>query len=58
MAEYRFFHAARADLLRRLGRAPEAIAAYDRALGLGPNGAERAFLQARRREVAARATAG
>jgi RNA polymerase sigma-70 factor, ECF subfamily len=58
MAEYRFFHAARADLLRRLGRSADAVAAYDRALALAPNGPERAFLERRRREVAARASAG
>ena len=58
MAEYRFFHAARADLLRRLGRREEAIAAYDRALALAPNEPERAFLEGRRREVAVQGAAG
>jgi RNA polymerase sigma-70 factor (ECF subfamily) len=58
MAWYRFFHAARADLLRRLGRDAEAAAAYDRALALAPNGPERTFLEERRREVAVRGSAG
>jgi RNA polymerase sigma-70 factor, ECF subfamily len=58
MAWYRFFHAARADLLRRLGRDAEAAAAYDRALALAPNGPERMFLERRRREVAVSGSAG
>jgi RNA polymerase sigma-70 factor, ECF subfamily len=58
LADYRFLHAARADMLRRLGRTGEALAAYDRALALGPNGAERAFLTARRQATALAATAG
>jgi RNA polymerase sigma-70 factor (ECF subfamily) len=45
---YHAFHATRADLLRRLGRADEAAAAYDRAIGLTANPAERALLTARR----------
>lgn len=52
LADYRHLHAARADLLRRLGRADEATAAYERALALGPNEAERAFLERRLRELA------
>ena len=43
--DYRYLHSARADLLRRLGRADEARAAYERALELAPNEAERAFLE-------------
>jgi RNA polymerase sigma-70 factor, ECF subfamily len=58
MEEYRFLHATRADLLRRLERWAEAADAYDRALELAANEPERAFLALRRREVAARATAG
>ena len=58
MAEYRFFHGARAELLRRLGRTADALAAYDRALALGPNQAEAAFLAARRQATIAAATAG
>ena len=49
--EYHLLHAARADLLRREGRTAEAAAAYDRALALATNAAERRFLQARLRET-------
>ena len=45
---YQPFHATRADLLRRLGRTHEAGAAYDAALTLTTNAAERRFLTARR----------
>ena len=48
---YPYLHAARADLLRRLERWTEAEAAYRRALELTSNGAERAFLEGRLREV-------
>jgi RNA polymerase sigma-70 factor, ECF subfamily len=41
---YYLFHAARADLLRRLGRDQEAAAAYGTARDLTTNPAERAFL--------------
>ncbi|CAN5710519.1 sigma-70 family RNA polymerase sigma factor [soil metagenome] len=41
---YHLFHAARADLLRRLGCKPEAADAYARALVLATNPAERGFL--------------
>ena len=54
MAEYRFFHATRADFLRRLGRWSEAAIAYERALGLATNGPERAFLRRRIDEVRSR----
>jgi RNA polymerase sigma-70 factor (ECF subfamily) len=47
---YHYFHAARADLLRRLKR-PEAAQAYERALALAGNAAERAFLERRLTEV-------
>jgi len=47
LEEYRHFHSARADLLRRLGRRDEARTAYERALMLGPTEAERAFLERR-----------
>ena len=43
--------AVRADLLRRLGRASAAVAAYDRAIARTPNAVERAHLERRRREV-------
>ena len=42
------FHAIRADLLRRLGRRSEAALAYEKAIELAENAAERAFLQRRR----------
>jgi RNA polymerase sigma-70 factor (ECF subfamily) len=41
---YYLFHAIRADLLRRLGRWGEASAAYEAALALSTNAAERAHL--------------
>ena len=44
LAGYHPFHAARADLLRRLGRHGEAEDAYARAAELAPTEAERAFL--------------
>ena len=49
---YHAFHAARADLLRRLGRGAEARTAYDRAIGLAGNTAEAAYLTRRRDELA------
>ena len=49
---YHAFHAARADLLRRLGRGGESRAAYDRAIGLAGNPAERAYLTRRRNQLA------
>jgi RNA polymerase sigma-70 factor (ECF subfamily) len=48
---YQPFHAARADLLRRVGRGIEAVVAYRRALALTKNVASRRFLQGRLREV-------
>ncbi|MEV6368811.1 DUF6596 domain-containing protein [Micromonospora musae] len=48
---YHAFHAARADLLRRLGRGAESRAAYDRAIGLAGNSAERAYLTRRRDQL-------
>jgi RNA polymerase sigma-70 factor (ECF subfamily) len=42
--EYQPYHAARADLLARAGRAVEAVAAYDRAIELTTNPTERTFL--------------
>jgi RNA polymerase sigma-70 factor (ECF subfamily) len=44
---YHLLHAARADLLRRLGRHEEAVAAYRRALDLATSPVERAFLEGR-----------
>ena len=48
---YHLFHAARADLLRRLERREEAGAAYRRALELVTNPAERDFLERRLAEL-------
>ena len=44
---YHLFHSARADLLRRLGRRDEAAAAYERALDLAAQPADRRFLERR-----------
>ncbi|MBX3285466.1 MAG: RNA polymerase sigma factor, partial [Actinobacteria bacterium] len=48
LADYHLFHATRADLLVRLGRAAEAADAYDAALALATNPAEQRFLADRR----------
>jgi RNA polymerase sigma-70 factor, ECF subfamily len=48
---YHLFHATRADLLRRLDRPSEAASAYDAALALVTNGAERRLLEERRRSL-------
>ena len=48
---YHLLHAARADLLRRLGRTDQAIAAYRQALALAQQGADRQFLQKRLEEL-------
>jgi RNA polymerase sigma-70 factor (ECF subfamily) len=48
---YHLLPAARADLLRRLGRFDEAAVAYNEALGLVGNDAERRFLERRLAEV-------
>ena len=45
--DYHLIHAARADLLRRLGRKAEAIDAYERALDLNLQEPERRFLSRR-----------
>lgn len=47
LADYRYLHAARADLLRRIGRREQAAEAYRRALELTTNPAERRFLDDR-----------
>jgi RNA polymerase sigma-70 factor, ECF subfamily len=47
LADYRYFHSTRADLLRRLGRDDEARAAYTRAIELTQPGPEQRFLQRR-----------
>ncbi|HSC84659.1 MAG TPA: RNA polymerase sigma factor [Pseudomonas sp.] len=51
LADYHLAHAARADLNRRLGRTGEARAAYQRALELSQQGADRQFLERRLAEL-------
>ena len=51
LAGYPYYHSARADLLRRLGRSAEAIAAYRDALALTTNEVERGFLGRRIAEL-------
>jgi RNA polymerase sigma-70 factor (ECF subfamily) len=51
LGNYHLAHAARADLCRRLGRAAEARAAYELALGLTRQEPERRFLQRRPNEL-------
>lgn len=48
---YHAFHAAHADLLRRVGRSVEARAAYNAAIRLAGNPAERAYLRRRRDQL-------
>jgi RNA polymerase sigma-70 factor (ECF subfamily) len=50
---YHLLHAARADLLRRVGSPAEAAKSYARALALVTNDAERRFLERRLRDVEA-----
>jgi RNA polymerase sigma-70 factor (ECF subfamily) len=49
--DYHLLHAARADMLRRLGSHDEAAASYEAALKLAVNDGERRFLERRLREV-------
>ena len=51
LAGYHVYHAIRADLLRRLGRAGEAAAAYDAALARTANAAEQDFLRRQRDQL-------
>ena len=51
LRRYHLLHAARADMLRRLGRDAEAVAAYRRAHELAANPVERAFLERRLAEL-------
>jgi RNA polymerase sigma-70 factor, ECF subfamily len=51
LAGYHAYHAARADLLRRLGRGQESRAAYDKAIELAGNTAETAYLTRRRDQL-------
>ena len=53
LRDYHLYHAARADLLRRLGRNPEAAAAYREALRRVGNEVERAYLARRLAQVSA-----
>jgi RNA polymerase sigma-70 factor, ECF subfamily len=52
LPQYHLLHAARADLLERLGRDTEAVSAYEEAMGLTENAAERDLLDRRRRQLA------
>ena len=58
LEDYPYFHAARADLLRRLERRSEAADAYRRAVALTDNGPERAFLERRLDEMTSRPAGG
>jgi RNA polymerase sigma-70 factor, ECF subfamily len=51
LAGYHAYHAARADLLRRMGRSQESRAAYDKAIELAGNTAETAYLTRRRDQL-------
>ena len=51
LQEYHLAHAARAELCRQLGRPQQARAAYQIALGLTAQGAERRFIERRLREL-------
>ena len=51
LTDYQPTHAARADLCRRLGRAADAHAAYERALALTEQGPQRRYLQQRLDEL-------
>jgi len=53
LENYHLYHAARADFLERLGRTAEAVQAYDVALRLVTNDAERAHLRQRREHLTA-----
>jgi RNA polymerase sigma-70 factor, ECF subfamily len=52
LSDYRYLHSTRGDLLRRLGRRQEAREAYQRALELASDEAERRFLERRLSELA------
>ncbi|HEV2349638.1 MAG TPA: RNA polymerase sigma factor [Terriglobia bacterium] len=51
LQSYHLYHAARADILRRLGRPQESAEAYRQALGLTGNAVERRFLRRRLAEL-------
>jgi RNA polymerase sigma-70 factor (ECF subfamily) len=52
LGQYHLFYAARADILRRLGRRPEAFEAYEQALRFSVNRVEREYLRRRLSELA------
>jgi RNA polymerase sigma-70 factor (ECF subfamily) len=54
LLDYQLAHSARGDLLRRLGRTSEAVAAYRRALDLATQAPAKRFLLRRIRELARR----
>jgi RNA polymerase sigma-70 factor, ECF subfamily len=56
LSSYYLLHAARADLLRRLNRFPEAATAYREALRLATNQVERAYLARRLAELSSRSS--
>jgi RNA polymerase sigma-70 factor, ECF subfamily len=51
LESYYLYHAARADILRRLGRREEALRSYREAMGLTENAVEKAFLRRRMESV-------
>ena len=51
LAEYRYLHSTRAEMLRRLGRVHEACDEYRRAIALAPDDAERRLFERRLAEV-------
>jgi RNA polymerase sigma-70 factor, ECF subfamily len=51
LAGYHLYHAARADLLRRLGRGQESRGEYAKAIELAGNTAETAYLTRRRDQL-------
>jgi RNA polymerase sigma-70 factor (ECF subfamily) len=58
LEDYRYLHATRGELLRRLGRTQDARDAYDRALALVHDDAERRLLERRLAELEAPAGPG
>jgi RNA polymerase sigma-70 factor (ECF subfamily) len=54
LAHYHLFHATRAELLGRLGRNTDAVDAYDTAISLATNAAERRFLAQQRETIRGR----
>ena len=56
LSDYYLAHSARADMCRRLGRTPEAIASYRQALRLATQETARQFLRGRLRELGADAS--